>query len=399
MKIIKIFAAALIAAALVSGTAFCGTNPITEKTYSPKAINHFPDTKSGRKVLIGDFHCHTEWGHGGLTVPDRIMEAWAWGFDYLAITEHGNISGAVATTPADSKWLPKDAKSYTGVAGVEKGDMPRQPMESNRLAIPIAKKYGLLYFCGVESGIAGKEHTVAFNISKDYNSDAYDHWLAEDPGQGNAVWYRDRFKQFQDMGAFLIYPHPHYGYAREQMQWSVDHGLVRGIEVMNGSNSTKAIAATGATEGEAGYRWYEAFDYALEHNLGIYANTDAHGERGATFTLVLAKEKTKESVMEACNELRTVGYFDNMLWGRVRDVDDIISSCVEVEKIKLDSALTMVRISNLSPMTMSLSVLGRDIELPPYNNVLVKNETGRDSFVITYKNVWTSSKTKLKKRY
>ncbi|MBP5717370.1 MAG: hypothetical protein J6X53_00115, partial [Abditibacteriota bacterium] len=59
----------------------------------------------------------------------------------------------------------------------------------------------------------------------------------------------------------------------------------------------------------------------------------------------------------------------------------------------------VARISNLSPMTMSLSVLGRDIELPPYNNVLVKNETGRDSFVITYKNVWTSSKTKLKKRY
>jgi hypothetical protein len=103
--------------------------------------------------------------------------------------------------------------------------------------------------------------------------------------------------------------------------------------------------------------------------------------------------------MEACNELRTVGYFDNMLWGRERDVDDIISSCVEVEKIKLDDNLTMVRISNLSPMTMTMNVLDRDIELPPYNNVLVKNETGRDSFVITYKNIWTSSKTKLKKRY
>ncbi|MBP5093982.1 MAG: hypothetical protein J6332_08035, partial [Abditibacteriota bacterium] len=258
---------------------------------------------------------------------------------------------------------------------------------------------GLIYFNGVETGIAGKEHIVAFNIPEDYKSDAYDHWLAEDPGQGNAVYYRDRFKLLASDGGFILYPHPHYGYAREQVQWSVDNGLIKGIEVMNGSSDTPENEPWGATKGEAGWRWYDAFDYALEHNLGIFANTDAHGARGATFTLVLAEERTAEAVVKACNELRTVGYFDNMLWGRERDVDDIVSASVEVNKINLGGGNRVARISNLSPMTMSLSVLGRDIELPPYNNVLVKNETGRDSFVITYKNVWTSSKTKLKKRY
>lgn len=398
MKLNKILIAA-VAVLVLTSACFAQTMQHGKSFYNPKPMNRFPNTKSGRLVLVGDFHTHTEWGHGGLSVEDRIMDAYNWGMDILAITEHGNIQGAVANTPADSKWLPKDAKHYTPIINDNGLVMPRQPMDLHKIAIPLAKKYGIIYFPGVETGIAGKEHIVAFNIPKDYKSDAYDHWLAEDPGQGEAVYYRDRFKELCSDGGFMIYVHPHYGYAREQVQWGVDNNYIRGVEVHNGSTSGPENKEWGATDGEVGWRWYGSFDYALKHNIGIYANTDAHGDKGPTFTLVLAKERTHESVMEACNELRTVGYFDNMLWGRERDVDDIVSACVDVEKIKLDSNLTMVRITNKSPMEMSVSVLDRDIVIPAYNNVLVRNETGKKNVTITFKNVWTSEKTRLIKRY
>ena len=399
MKLIKITAAALVAFTALTGIAFAETIPLSEKFYNPKPINRFPDTKSGRKVLLGDFHTHTDWGHGGLTVEDRVLDSYNWGMDILAITEHGNIWGAVANTPADSKWLPKDADSATAIVERTLSTMNRQPMDLHKTAAPLAEKYGLIYFYGVETGIACKEHIVAFNIPKDYKSDAYDHWLAEDPGQGNAVYYRDRFKLLASDGGFILYPHPHYGYAREQVQWSVDNGLIKGIEVMNGSSDTPENEPWGATKGEAGWRWYGAFDYALKNNIGIFANTDAHGERGDTFTLVLAEERSAEAVVKACNELRTVAYFDNMLWGRERDIDDIISTSVEVSKTKIAKNLEMVRFANKSPMTMKINVLDRDIEVPPYNNVLVRNETGKKHFEITFKNVWISESAKFVKKY
>ncbi|MBP5737579.1 MAG: hypothetical protein J6X38_00645, partial [Abditibacteriota bacterium] len=144
MKLNKILVAAVAVVALTSAC-FAQTMSHGKNFYNPKPINRFPNTKSGRLVLVGDFHTHTEWGHGGLTVEDRIMDAYNWGMDILAITEHGNIQGAVANTPADSKWLPKDAKHYTPIINDDGIVMPRQPMDLHKIAIPLAKKYGIIY--------------------------------------------------------------------------------------------------------------------------------------------------------------------------------------------------------------------------------------------------------------
>ncbi len=387
---------------LTAAAVFAQTVPLTDEFYAPKRNNKFPKAKSGRLVLMGDFHTQTDQSHGGLTPEDRMLDAYYWGLDVIAITDHGNICGAAADTPVDSKWVPEDEYSVTWMINHVHKKMTTNPtIDAYKRALPMAKKYDVILLSGVETGISGKEHIVAVNIPLNFKCSAYDHWLSEDPG-GKGIYYRDRFKEVCSAGGFMIYVHPHYGYAREQVQWGVDNGYIKGIEVMNGSDrNTEAYNKTwGATWGEAGWRWYGSFDYALKNNIGIYANTDSHEERGGTCTLVLAKERTAESVLEACRELRTVGYFDDMLWGRTRDVDDIISTCVEVTKLDdVDPKAQIVRISNKSPMKMTISVLDRDIEIPPYDNVLVRNETGRKSFVITYKNVWTSSTTRLKKRY
>ncbi|MBP5717372.1 MAG: hypothetical protein J6X53_00125, partial [Abditibacteriota bacterium] len=89
MKLNKILVAAVAVVALTSAC-FAQTMSHGKSFYNPKPINRFPNTKSGRLVLVGDFHTHTEWGHGGLSVEDRIADAYNWGMDILAITEHGN---------------------------------------------------------------------------------------------------------------------------------------------------------------------------------------------------------------------------------------------------------------------------------------------------------------------
>ena len=288
------FFAALAVFAALSATAFAQTVPFSDEFWAPKQNNKFPDTASGRKVLMGDFHTQTDQSHGGLTPEDRMLDAYYWGLDVIAITDHGNYCGAAADTPVDSKWIPEDGESVTWMINHVHMKMKTNPtIDAYKRALPLAKKYNIILLPGVETGVCGKEHIVAVNIPLSFKCSAYDHWLSEDPGT-KGIYYQDRFKEVCSNGGFMIYVHPHYGYAREQVQWGVDNGYIMGIEVMNGSDrNTEAYNKTwGATWGEAGWRWYGSFDYALKNNIGIYANTDSHEERGGTCTLVLAKERT-----------------------------------------------------------------------------------------------------------
>ena len=322
----------------------CSMAPADTQT---RALGEFP--KVGRYyVLRGDFHMHTKHSDGKLTPQERVLEAWRLGYDVIAITDHGKLVAY------------DDAKST-------------------------ADALGIVLVRGMETGVAGMEHMVALGMTADYTPRNPHQW-AEQPGQ-KTVYYRDEMEAIRKAGGLLILAHPHVGY-REPFDWGVKQGIIRGIELKNG------VVGKGWNTIESHDTWWypHAVDKAMEHNLAIMASTDAHGPKnpGAEVTLVFARERSAESVVEAIREARTAAWFDNMLWGREQLLTDLMREVIEIHRTADNQYL---RIENRSPMALKASVQANggvptDVELPPSSEVLMPASGSSNTVLIQWQNVW-----------
>jgi len=100
-------------------------------------------------VLRGDFHIHTPHSDGKLSPAERVTEAWRYGYDVIAITDHG------------------DFRAYEE-------------------ALPHAEAVGVILLRGMETGLDRNEHLVALDFSADYEPRNSHHW-AETAGQQAAA--------------------------------------------------------------------------------------------------------------------------------------------------------------------------------------------------------------------
>ena len=263
-RVVGILAICLLVFA--GGTGAQETAPATEANGEPllsRSVGTFPRIGS-YEVLRGDFHIHTPHSDGKVPPRERVLEAWRYDYDVIAITDHGN---------------------YNAYAE----------------ALPLARSLGMLLVRGMETGIAGKEHYVVLDITEDYQPRNPHRW-AEQP-DGEAVYYREQLRHVADSGGLALYAHPHVGF-REPTEWGIAQGIIQGIEVKNAVVGSRWETI----ESHGTWCYPNAFDWALEHDLIIFANSDIHAPRrgdNEPVTLVLVEERSEQGVMDAIRARRT----------------------------------------------------------------------------------------------
>ena len=318
-----------------------------------RPIHSFP--RVGKyEVLCGDFHIHTIHSDGKPTPPERVLEAWEYGYDAIAITDHGNF------------------RSY-------------------EQALPTAKSLGMILIRGLETGVAGKEHLVAIGVSEDYEPRNPHRW-AEKEGE-EQVFYQDQLPRIAKAGGIVIHAHPHVGF-REPLRWGIEQGIIRGIEVKN------AVVGSGWNTAESHGTWCYpwALEWAIEHNLAVFANSDAHAARGENkqpITLLFVEKRTDKGVLDAIRGRRTVAWFDGMLWGRESLLSDLILSVVQVRRTPDEDGGGWLRVANQGPVALK-AVLQAEcapagaVDIGPYEEVLVNCEDLPDTLTIRWENIWIS---------
>lgn len=303
-------------------------------------------------MLVYDFHTHSVFSDGTVWPTVRVEEALREGLDGFAVTEHleyqpysefiknedRNSAYNIAASAADGK--------LRVVSGLE---LTRgyPPGHLNVLFIQDANKF-------VIDGI---------EVRGDFST-------------GNDAPRRDReitmalLDIAQEQDAFVVWNHPNW--MGQQLSGEpeltplhmqlIRQGIIDGIE-LNGSESNFAIA--------------------LEHNLTLFANSDAHGpvawrndffeqRYGATdplgknrrVTLVLADDNSEASVRTALDERRTVALEDGVLFGRHREVSDLLLGGLvlrdggRVKHVETPAEVYRIEIENRLSIDLSLHNLG-----------------------------------------
>jgi histidinol phosphatase-like PHP family hydrolase len=162
------------------------------------------------------------------------------------------------------------------------------------------------------------------------------------PGHFNALFlsdanalaredFKDAVREAKNQGAFLLWNHP--GWKSQQPDttkwmdihsWLYDNQLMNGIEIYN----------------EKEY-YGIAFEWALQKNLTVFANTDSHSPTAMSYdlvnshrpmTLVFAKERSLNGVKDALFNGRTAAFTDNMVRGKEEWLKPLFNACVSVKR-------------------------------------------------------------------
>jgi histidinol phosphatase-like PHP family hydrolase len=309
---------------------------IGAKTIPPREIT-IPDV-DGFKVLKGDFHIHTLFSDGLVMPRDRITEAVQNGLDVIAITDH------IEYRPYFSKggnWKLTDAQADNFNLWYD-------------VAKPEAEKQNILLVRGAEitkSTMPPGHFNALFADDNNPIAAAVNDW-------------RTMLKVSIDHGAFLLWNHPgwaspHGGIEKNApLRFTDTHeevykqGMMHGIEIFNGREHYPVVS-----------------DWCNDRNLAIVADSDIHSSELSQYgiqnplrpmTLVLAKERTVESVREAFFDRRTIGVAANMIWGR----DPWLPALFKVSVAVKSNTPGILELTNKSSLPVSVTVGGVIFDLP-----------------------------------
>lgn len=252
---------------------------------------------NGYNVYKADLHIHSIYSDGHVTPDGRVTEAWYDGLDIIAMTEH------LESRKREQEYLnflkgynggtPKKAKNWwVYKTGPDKDGILADLNVAYEAAVKQAAVYDITLIPGIELTREPKEFGH-FNILflKDANK-IYDFDLLQ------------AMRNAREQGALVMHNHP--GWSRDTNGMNEFHkkaygeGLIDGIEVANSATL-----------------YPNMIDRCLEMNLFMAACTDVHSTTAEYYgsfglrrnmTLILAHDKSLESVREALDERRTMGY-------------------------------------------------------------------------------------------
>lgn len=332
-------------------------NSLSQSMVLQRPIHTFP--RVGKyEVLLGDFHLHTTVSDGKASPEERVLEAWKYGYDVIAITDH-SIS---RTSPVTKGYLD---------------------------ALPLGKSLGLIMIPGLESGMRSKEHILVLGIPSDW-TDVDGHGWMED--KHHQAYYQNEMQRIAKNGGILVYAHPHVG-LREPVQWAIDNGYLVGIEVKN--QYVSSDESFKVTQFNDIWCYPFAFDWALENNLAIFANSDWHSSsRGSEnpFTLVFVEERTEKGVMDAIRSRRTAAWFDGMLWGREQLLSELVHSMIDVQRTGNEGWLT-IKNRGLVPLKANIQTgeIPRDsFKIGSYGEALIQCSIKTRAVRIQWENIWVN---------
>lgn len=301
----------------------------------------------GYNVYTAGLHTHTIYSDGQVTPLYRVREAWRYGLDILAITDH------IEYRPTENDML----RYMTGYIKDEYSDRPRgvntnvSRREADERGIiadlnvgyetakTANEKFGLLLIRGAEITRGDNHFNVLF--TKD-NNKVYDADIEK--SMRNAI----------DQGAIVIHNHPKIDKSTETQMTPLAEslhakGLLSGVEVGNSFHS-----------------WDHLFRYAIDKGYALISGTDAHssfdefyyqnGNRSTypNMTLVLAKRCDEQSIKEALVKGRTIAYQNGKLIGREEYLLGLFNASVSLQHMCDTRRETMVIITNKSSFPYEL---------------------------------------------
>jgi len=277
------------------------------------------------KVLKGDFHMHTLFSDGHVMPKDRVDEAIDNGLDVISITDHiehrPNIGSAglkLAANNDDHNWGYNFAK-------------------------PVAERSNLILVRGTEI----TKSMCHFNAL--FIQDA-------NPIAAEVADWRKMLAVSAEQGGFNFWNHPDFpGHA--SLSENVPFGFIRG-EPLRFFDEIEEVRKKGHVHGIEvfnGRSYYPiVLDWCNDRNLVPITVTDIHQSDWNTYghqnpmrpmTLILAKERTHDSVKEAFFAGRLVGWAANMILGKQQWVEKLFRSSVEIKKE--GNAVTLRNISDI----------------------------------------------------
>lgn len=311
---------------------------------------------NGYEVLKCDFHMHSVFSDGQVWPTIRNQEAWEEGLDAFALTDH-------------IEYQPHKADVRT---------------DHNR-------GYELL------KDVAPKNNIILVNGSEITRNTP--------PGHFNAIYVKDSSPFIEDRSnehdkaavmkaaeqdAFIFWNHPGWQPGIEgSYEWLpliedlYKSGALHGIEVINGFGLHM-----------------KALDWCVDKGLTVMGSTDAHNLIGhdydkskdyvhRTMTLVMAKERTPESIREALNSGRTVAWASKILAGKEENVRSLFNACVKlmpghyIQENKNGEKTIFYELKNNSDLYFELKLtLGngtRSITLYPRSTQLISAAEGQQS--------------------
>jgi hypothetical protein len=297
-----------------------------------------PDV-DGLKVLKGDFHIHTLFSDGHVMPKDRVAEAVQNGLDVIAITDHIEHRPFFSRT---GRWKLQDAQADNYNLWYE-------------VARNEAEKQNLLLVRGAEitkKTMPPGHFNALFADDNNPIAAAVDDW-------------RIMLQVAADHGAFLQWNHPGWQAPKNggiekgaPLRFTKAHeevyrkGLMHGIEIFNENDYYPVVS-----------------DWCNELDLAIMANSDIHLSEWDQYglqnplrpiTLVLSKDRTVESVREACFAKRTIGWAANMLWGRDPWLPALFKASVEIKTVTPG----VLQLTNKSSLPISVTTGGIVADLP-----------------------------------
>lgn len=316
-----------------------------------------PDV-NGYKVLKCDFHMHTVFSDGHVWPSIRNQEVWEEGLDAFALTEH------IEYQPNKADVNPDHNRAY-------------------ELLKNVAPKNNLILVKGSE---------ITRNTP---------------PGHFNAIFIKDSSPFIEDkttnerdreavmlaakQNAFIFWNHPGWQpKIKGSYEWIpfVDDlyksKMLHGIEVINGF----------------GFH-LKALDWCIDKGLTVMGTSDIHNlidhdyDRSKeyvhrTMTLVMAKERTAESIREALDAGRTVAWASKILAGKEENVRDLFNACVQLmpshfsEENKSGKVVNFYELKNNSDLYFELVLTKgnatKQVKLYPRSTQLIST-TGKQTSI------------------
>jgi len=323
----------------------------------PRVIT-IPDV-GNYKVLKGDFHIHTLFSDGTVMPRARIQEAVQNGLDVISITDHIEV------------------RPFLGSGVLRLAENNDDHDAAYKMAKPEADRNNLILIKGTEitKRIMPPGHFNAIFI-KDANAiaEVVDDW-------------KKMLEVATDQGGFVFWNHPGWvapnsgGLAAGVSMSFFDEidnvrkkGHLHGIEIFNGSSHYPIVG-----------------DWCNEFNLAPITVSDVHSTELEMYglqnprrpiTLVLAEDRTEESIREAFFAHRTVGWVTDMILGKPEWVQKLFTACIERDDDMRLSGGGWLTLKNKSDIPMNLMVGATNYELKPQGEVNVRIGSG-DTLQVT----------------
>lgn len=330
----------------------------------------------GYNVYKSDLHTHSVYSDGQVTPKYRVREAWLDGLDLIAVTEH------IEYRP-DEEIFYDYLKEYTdkdykpGTTGLDEGESMVDLNYAVKESQKEGAKYGILIIPGTEITRSGKEVGHFNALFTTDNNLIYD----KDPVQA--------IRNAKAQGALVMHNHP--GWTRKSIamteteEKAYGEGMIDGVEVMN------------ATEFYPG-----VIDRVREGKMFIAANTDIHASTaveynvlGATrpMTLILAKDKSLDSIREALEAGRTIAYGFGHLCGSEELLLDLFKASVTIAPVDGKK----VALTNLTSVPYIIKKEnGNPVRIAPFSTYNTSIPENAETLSLTILNLWIGADTHLK---